>query len=885
MSIVDSISKILVSGRIPASFVRGVVHLAVAAMNTKMHIDEIIDSRRFAKITTQPTANRPSIRLYFVDGYHGGVIFWDWLIVPGGGLWHVYNWPLCVKPVIKRGLRDSRFKVVLDFDAYTYEWMKKFDSRAAHLVRSAFDAGILEIVNGTYGQPFGFAESGESFIRQLELGNKAMYDLFGSSAKVFYSQEPSYFAQLPQILALMGYKGAVFRTQWAAFGTDPAHDADLISWTAPDGSEIPTVPRYTFQNYKRQLEHHPGLAAGSLGIGEKPDWAPESFNAFAEAALASGITHPLISDLKDVNLPEAPLPRAIEIAATDNIEFTTLQDYFKIANPPSQKVFHGPHDIPCTLPWGLMADEVPKATLEAESALRVAESLDAVLCYFKSDHTCAESLLIDAWKSLCIAQQHDLYVCGPWLSLAHRKPMGHVAVKFADVARSEAARITAQAMASISASQSCGSGGIIIFNSASYGRYEYIEVKVPKTALSIDKSQWRGLSACSGNEVYPCQIISEDESQICLGFTPFLQGLSFKYFFITKEVEQYSKKEVKINPPFDIQYKDKEGLAIFTPSGKKLIEGLYITCMRNGKLYDSLSSMKEPEWIANGPVIYILKVEGNVAELPFILTLRMYPGIKRIDASVRFDFGDGPTYLGPQIDDYPPGTPYSIRDEAKLCVAFRVDADCICCKSPFWISEVFNERITGVNWIGLESSERDHLVFINRGNRGYHWDKKRNILRQVLAWAPREWIYASDDSFTRGKSAFTALSGIHTFDFAIAPYSNRIEAERESINYTTPMVAVWQNINNTKMPDYITSSTAFMVDSDKIFVTAFLVQNGNIIARLWNASENEVTCSLRSYSNKPIFVKETGSKINSWCSIKNNMFSFRPWGIYIFKIR
>lgn len=89
-----------------------------------------------------------------------------------------------MRPVIKRALHDSRFKVVLDFDAYTYEWMAKHDSHATSFLRSALEAGALEIVNGTYGQPFGCAESGESFIRQLELGNRAIEAALGASPEV-----------------------------------------------------------------------------------------------------------------------------------------------------------------------------------------------------------------------------------------------------------------------------------------------------------------------------------------------------------------------------------------------------------------------------------------------------------------------------------------------------------------------------------------------------------------------------------------------------------------------------------------------------------------------------------------------------------------------------
>ncbi len=958
MSLVDNASKALVSGRIPSPLVRGAAHVVVAILSAKMRIDDAKGSRRAtkaaSKLPAESISEYPSVavpeKLYFVDGYHGGAIFWDWLILPGGGLWRTYNWPLCVRPVIKRALHDSRFKVVLDFDAYTYEWMAKHDSHATSLLRSALEAGALEIVNGTYGQPFGCAESGESFIRQLELGNRAIEAALGASPEVFYSQEPTYFAQLPQILSLMGYTGAVFRTQWAAFGTDPAHDEDLVTWVAPDGSEIPTVPRYSFQNYKRQLEHHPGLAAGSLGIGDKPDWAPESFPAFLEAASTCGIAHPFISDLKDVNLPEAPLPRSTEIVAMKNIVFTKPKDYLRIANPPQEKVSHGPHDTPCTLPWGLEADDVPRSVAAAESALRVAESLDAVLHFFKPEYASAESSLTDAWKSLCIAQQHDLYVCGPWLSLAHRQPMWRVAVDFAEHARKEAERITLEAMASISTDSSSSSasasssicpssgtsGGIIVFNAASYERRDYVEVKMPKAALPQDKPQGKSeLCAYSNDELYSCQLISEDESEICLGFVTKLQGLSLKHFSLMQVPTQHSETEDSISPPFTILPTAKDGLTLCSSSGEKLIEGLCFTCVRDGKPYNSLLSTKTAKWVANGPVLYSLELEGNVADLPFILTLKMYSGVKRIDASVRFDFGDGPTYLGPQMDDYPPGTPYSIHDEAKLCVSFNVPAECICCKSPFWISEVSGERITGAPWIGLESDERkhpeehkrEHLAFINRGNRGYHWNKEEHRLRQVLAWAPREWIYASDDSFTRGKSAFTALSGTRTFEFAIAPYADRIEAERHSMNYATPLIAIWQDsseaeayksatTSNTTPSDHIQSSSALAVDSEKIFVTAFLVQNGNIIARLWNASGNEVTSALQSHPNVPLFEKvptsgsssapgskpdsapdsgsnsgqgsKAGSEPNveslSWRSIDGHKLSLRPWGIHTLKI-
>jgi len=147
------------------------------------------------------------------------------------------------------------------------------------------------------------------------------------------------------------------------------------------------------------------------------------------------------------------------------------------------------------------------------------------------------------------------------------------------------------------------------------------------------------------------------------------------------------------------------------------------------------------------------------------------------------------------------------------------------------------------------------------------------------------------------------------------------------MNFATPLIAIWQDssgaeasksapTSNTKPSDYIQSSSALAVDSEKIFVTAFLVQNGNIIARLWNASGNEVTSALQSHPNVPLFEKvpisrsssAPGSKPDSapnsgsssgqdskagpepnaesplWRRIEGHRLSLRPWGIHMLKI-
>ena len=147
------------------------------------------------------------------------------------------------------------------------------------------------------------------------------------------------------------------------------------------------------------------------------------------------------------------------------------------------------------------------------------------------------------------------------------------------------------------------------------------------------------------------------------------------------------------------------------------------------------------------------------------------------------------------------------------------------------------------------------------------------------------------------------------------------------MNYATPLIAIRQDssevgasksiqTSNTKPSDHIQSSSALVVDSEKIFVTALLVQNGNIIARLWNASGNEVTSALQSHPNLPLFEKvptsgsssapgskpdsapdsgsnsgqgsKAGSEPNaeclSWRNIDGHKLTLRPWGIHTLKI-
>ena len=869
MSLYDSAAALLASGRIPPVIVRGLAHIAVALVGCKMRLDERRQTRSKSATAT------PVTELYFVDGYHGGVIFWDWLILPGGGLWKAYNWPLCIRPVVKKTLRDERRKIVLDFDAYTYEWMTSNQPGAVRLLCKALTAKKLELVNGSYAQPFGFAESGESFMRQLEYGQKAMLAAFGTVSKTFWSQEPSYFGQLPQILRSFGYDLVVFRTQWAAFGSDPSCDADLVTWQAPDGSGISTVPRYSFQNYSRQMAKHPGLAAGSLGMGELPDWAPESLAPFSVAAALARIGHPLVSDLKDVNLPDAPLPRAAEIAGMKNVTFTTPNEYIKDASPPTCTVTYGPSDIPCTLPWGLQGEVVPIAVAAAESSLLAAERLDAIA--FLQGFVSHEASIEDAWKSLCKAQHHDLYVCGPWLSRAHRSPMSDVATDFAELARREADRVAQEALYHIA---SAPGGDVMVFNPAPFARNDYAEVVVPYNIHDFRS----GLAVLSdGERAYPCQVVTDEDQGTRIGFVPNVPALGLVHLkLVAAKKEMWHGEIPQCSEEYSLRMQPSSdgNLVVMGHDGVPVIEGFFFTCMRDGLYFDSRTSVTQSRWIANGPVFDHLEIRGNVASLPFVLNVVIYKGTGRVEANVVFDFGTKGVYIGPQKEDNLAGLAYSIQDEKKLCVNFLSPNRRICCKSPFWISDVEGNRITGVPWIGLESENGTGIAFFNRGTRGYHMDRSAGLLRNVLAWGPREWIYASDDSFTRGHSAYTALRGSRTYEFALAPYRSRIEAEKQSIRYALPVRAIWRKGERASL---LKSWSPLRLNLETVIITAYKVHKGALYLRLWNASDRATSVPLPTPDTMAVFSATPDFRVFAETPINGNI-DIAPWGITTLRI-
>jgi hypothetical protein len=365
-----------------------------------------------------------STPLLALDGYHGGIPFWDWILLPGG-LWTGFFWPAVFRVLMRRTEEFPTISLALELDGYTFTVMTRTMPDDLAALHKIVERGQIEIVNGTYSQPFLQTISGEANLRQFFEGLSAIEEATRVRVTSYATQEPCFCVQLPQILRGFGYQRALLRTHWGAFGTERAFDALLLHWQGPDGTIVPAVPRYSLLDYSRLMNDplHPGIVAGGLTVTSSGQPQSGKLTTFQAEASQKGIFTPLITQFTDVAAGPTPMP------VLKKLRLTTLSEYVALVSSTAhpKTMCLAQDDLPMTLPWGLQGDALMRARVTAEEALLAAEQRDAQM-WWQTGQT-DEARLRAGWRNLLLAQHHDFQVCGPWLSRKHGVPMSAVGIE------------------------------------------------------------------------------------------------------------------------------------------------------------------------------------------------------------------------------------------------------------------------------------------------------------------------------------------------------------------------------------------------------------------------------------------------------------------------
>ncbi len=181
----------------------------------------------------------------FTDTLHGGGLFGDIGYCE-------FDWPQHAADVLHNHLdwaelRGYRFNI--DFAAKSLDHMSKRFPRLFDRLRVAQDRGSVEIVNGTWNQPYPPFFTLESIIRQFDLGADKMQELFHRAPLTYASQEFGFAPQLAAVLAQHGFRNAVLRVQ--NMGDAPTVADPFVKWTAPNGDEILTLPSHAYKSEQR----------------------------------------------------------------------------------------------------------------------------------------------------------------------------------------------------------------------------------------------------------------------------------------------------------------------------------------------------------------------------------------------------------------------------------------------------------------------------------------------------------------------------------------------------------------------------------------------------------------------------------------------------------
>lgn len=149
----------------------------------------------------------------------------------------------------------STFRVAADFcekfdgfifnhnESVLYEWVEEYEPELFKRIQKLVEEGKWRIMGGWYLQPDCVMPSGESIIRQIEVGNDYFVEKFGVKPLIAINMDPfGHDRGLVQIMKKMGYENYLFMRP---LGIVPEHD---FIWKGYDGSEIHTHNIYSSYN-------------------------------------------------------------------------------------------------------------------------------------------------------------------------------------------------------------------------------------------------------------------------------------------------------------------------------------------------------------------------------------------------------------------------------------------------------------------------------------------------------------------------------------------------------------------------------------------------------------------------------------------------------------
>lgn len=340
-------------------------------------------------------------------------------------LWGYHVLPGSIDDML-RFCQETGAQGCVNFDGIGFEKLAAEAPEALNRLREAVEAGVIEPVGGSYGQPYGQFHGGESNVRQRIFGARAVHRLLGVRPQTFWEEEFDFFPQLPQILAGCGFRYASLFFQWTWHTPEvPKEESPVIWWTGVDGSQLLAATRNAL-NLHQWPEDFDGLleqlAAAPRYPNEQMQTSPPLILQWLE----------LMPSKDWMCRSEVLLPRMKELLNDPRFEvrFGTLGDYLSKTEAASEsrstsaigragsnipertyaanEVWHG-------MSLGKNWDGHPRKSAYIERMLVAGEALHAMLGLFGRPYANWDVYptweFEEAWRHLLAFQHHDNHEC------------------------------------------------------------------------------------------------------------------------------------------------------------------------------------------------------------------------------------------------------------------------------------------------------------------------------------------------------------------------------------------------------------------------------------------------------------------------------------------
>ncbi len=775
-------------------------------------------------------------KLYILTYDHGGYVLWKDAVKPR--ITELFEWME----------KYPKLRIGLDYESFTFDEFSECDPEVVTLIQKLVNDYPDRVGLGatTYGQPLSLTISDESNARQLIYAVRTNMKYFGKTPDVYAISEFALNNQTPQLIKQCGYKAAVLRAHVMGYGYVRTFDSAWGNWVGKDNTSIPAVPTYDKQGR--------GFNCTTVDNWILSRWPQDTDISLEDFEKMFEKYSPLLASRYD-DLTQEVKGVTEHIEKKDNYEYILLEDIPDLYGEATDELKTYDNDFSVQMPWGYCGNEIFNGVRKAEISAVQSEMLDALS--FAANGKSMTSELEKTWKYALAAQHHDVTICG-LLDLSRR--FIPASLENSDKVRSN----------SLSAIKNL------------FGGNGKTDIAVNTHSFPVD--EW---------------VKTDDGRYIHVNLPAFSAGTAYKDVNTYDYIWNEAGNELS-TPLYVIKFSEKGIVSIDIKStGRRILENADSPLFT--AYIDEENCTSEGRWTVTTDSSGATAVfTGSIGSVPFSVEMRFNGNSPCIDCRTQFEIhnqkigrtdekmglGKPLTICGHRHEDklnmhldlcldknrrMVRDLPYSIADwsgAVRVTEDYWYELDKILIDKVVSPEESFNSstQFSGIYHVAMRDKNQG-LAVMNRGCMGAF--VRGNQLSIPLVYA-NEYMCGTK-----------MLDGIFDDEFALLPFdasASDTDIFRKAFAYNCqPVVSVAESDGEktVKFAD-------FTNESGKVILTSFYHENGCILARFCNYSDDEQTAVLTPA--KGSVTAETDLLGNDTKILTDGTLSFRPWEIKTVRI-